>query len=95
MSKTGTFKAVGSNIGVRMDGDMLILAINTKQRLGESGSGKSVLVASTHGNTKIATPNGQISLGLNLYVPKDGVKVGREAKLPSRYTFNQEEGDDE
>jgi len=59
---------VSDNITVTARGDTLTVTI----KLGEgepSGSGKSLVFASTRGNQPISTPKGVMRLGLNLYQP--------------------------
>lgn len=61
---------LGSNVTGEMDGNTLVLRIDITKRFGESKSGKSETIATTSGNVKVATPKGDITLGLNLYKKK-------------------------
>lgn len=57
------------NIRFEVKGKELTIKIDLKENLGESKSGKSVLVASTQGNVQVEGTDGA-KLGLNLYRPK-------------------------
>lgn len=46
-------KNVGKNVAVRMDGDNLLIAVDTKQRHGLSKSGKTTVVATTGGSRPV------------------------------------------
>ena len=52
------------NIELSRDGDFLVLRINTKKDCGISSTGKSILVATSHGYNKIE--NGKYTLNMNL-----------------------------
>jgi hypothetical protein len=52
-----------TNIGYSLKGKILTLVIDLSQDHGQSGSGKSVIVASTHGNKQI----GGCKIGVNVY----------------------------
>ncbi|MHA1270541.1 MAG: hypothetical protein ACTSPY_12185 [Candidatus Helarchaeota archaeon] len=59
------------NIEYEIDGDILTLKIDLSKELGESKSGKSIVVASTRGNKRIKEYEKKtIMLGLNCYIPK-------------------------
>lgn len=53
------------NIKVTVAGNIATITIDLSQNLGKSASGKSSLVASTHGNVNI--PGSDVTLGLNAY----------------------------
>lgn len=54
------------NVNVTVKGDILILEVNLKERLGKSASGKTTIVATTEGNVSVpGFPD--IKLGLNCY----------------------------
>jgi hypothetical protein len=60
------FVAVGENVRYSVEGDKLVIEIDTEHRGALSVSGKTVRVASTLGNQKIdGTP---LIFGLNIYV---------------------------
>ena len=55
--------ALGTNIQHSLKGSILTLTIDLSKRGGPSASGKSFLVASTHGNQQIAG----VRIGVNAY----------------------------
>lgn len=60
---------IGTNIAYELsDKGIVTLTIDTKQRHGDSGSGKSIVVASTGGNMTI--PGTDVVFGINAYVKK-------------------------
>ena len=59
--------ALGTNIGAAIDGHYLHLVVRLDKPVGASKSGKSVIVGSTNGNATVATPFGQMKVGLNVY----------------------------
>ncbi len=60
------------NVALKVDQkkQILTIEIDLKQRLGQSKSGKTMIIATTEGNQKIG--HGDITLGLNLYT-KEGI----------------------
>lgn len=56
----------GIKYEINADGIMTIV-VDTNVEFGKSASGKSTIIASSSGNQKIETPNGEAFLGLNLY----------------------------
>ncbi|MBD3229656.1 MAG: hypothetical protein GF329_15855 [Candidatus Lokiarchaeota archaeon] len=59
------------NIDLKVDGDILTLKIDLSKELGESKSGKSIIVASTRGNKRIEDyEKKKIMLGVNCYIRK-------------------------
>tara|TARA_B110000240_G_C13187494_1_gene320530 strand:- start:33 stop:221 length:189 start_codon:yes stop_codon:yes gene_type:complete len=46
---------------------VLTIKIDTNVEFGKSASGKSTIIASSSGNQKLNTANGEAFLGLNLY----------------------------
>ena len=65
---TDSSGTVGENITYSLRGSKLILEIDISKDCGESNSGKSLMVASSKGNKKIAG----LMLGLNCYRYKKG-----------------------
>ncbi|MHA1231182.1 MAG: hypothetical protein ACTSRP_07610 [Candidatus Helarchaeota archaeon] len=60
------------NIEYELDGDILILKIDLSKELGESKSGKSIIIASTRGNKRIKEYEKKtVMIGLNCYIPKE------------------------
>jgi len=61
-------KNMGKGIKYEIDTDgTLTIIIDTNVEFGKSASGKSTIIASSSGNQKIETHNGEAFLGLNLY----------------------------
>jgi hypothetical protein len=59
------------NVTVEVVDGKLLIEIDTTVNLGESSSGKSVVVGSTRGNASIGLPNGDVlRLGVNAYIAK-------------------------
>ena len=57
------------NIKAKVQGDELILTIDLSKNFGLSGSGKSIIIASTEGN--VAVPGREdVKIGLNVYRPQ-------------------------
>lgn len=61
---------LGNNVNIDVKGTKLIIEIDLKAEGSPSKSGQNIVIASTAGNKAIATPNGQVTLGLNLYKAK-------------------------
>jgi len=57
-----------TNIDIELDGKTLILKIDLSENHGPSKSGKTTIIATTSGNTKI--PGTDAILGLNCYKPR-------------------------
>jgi DNA-directed RNA polymerase alpha subunit len=55
------------NIATGVKDDVLTITVNLKERHGNSKSGKTVTIASTQGNQKLAPPHDGVSFGLNVY----------------------------
>jgi hypothetical protein len=55
------------NIEVKMEGKIMVLKIDTTKDLGESKSGKNILIASTKGNVELVKG---IMGGINIYKKK-------------------------
>lgn len=58
-----TSQTLGKNVAYEMDGDVLVIRIDTSLEFGPSKSGKTICVASTEGNKSI----GDIKVGINAY----------------------------
>ena len=55
-----------TNINMKVDGDLLTIVVNLKERHGRSKSGKTEIIATTAGN--VACPSDpDIKIGLNIY----------------------------
>ncbi len=56
------------NVVTKLNGSVLTITIDLAKRLGPSASGKTTLVASTHGGMKVNLPNGDIvNVGINCF----------------------------
>jgi hypothetical protein len=57
------------NIEAKVQGDKLVITVDLSKNFGLSGSGKSVIIASTEGN--VAVPGREeVKIGLNVYRPQ-------------------------
>ena len=56
------------NVDFDMRGDRLLIVVDLTQELGESSSGKSVIIATTGGNVSVPGRE-EIKVGLNVYRP--------------------------
>jgi hypothetical protein len=57
------------NIEAKVQGDKLVITVDLSKNFGLSGSGKSVMIASTEGN--VAVPGREdVKIGLNVYRPQ-------------------------
>ena len=69
------------NVEFEVEGDQLVIRIDLGQELGESSSGKSVIIATTGGN--VAVPGREaVKVGLNVYRPQQVSYTSR--RIPSR-----------
>lgn len=55
-----------NNVAMRLVGDILTITVDLSQELGNSASGKSVVIASSQGNQPTGHANGSV-IGLNIY----------------------------
>jgi hypothetical protein len=59
------------NVEFELEGDFLVIRVDLSQELGESSSGKSVIIAPTSGN--VAVPGREaVKVGLNVYRTRAG-----------------------
>lgn len=58
-----------TNVRTRLEGTKLIIEVDLSQQFGLSGSGKSVVVASTQGNVSVPGRE-DVKMGLNVYRPQ-------------------------
>jgi len=59
---------IGKGVEYEIDANgIMTIKIDTKVEFGLSSSGKSTIIATSSGNQKLETPNGEAFLGLNLY----------------------------
>lgn len=54
------------NVEMQVSGDILTITVDLSKKFGKSGSGKSIIVASTEGNMPV--PNSDCKIGLNVYM---------------------------
>jgi hypothetical protein len=60
---------IGRNVGVEVRGTTLVITVDLQKDFGPSGSGKSMMVASTGGNIPVPGYSEEIKIGLNVYRP--------------------------
>lgn len=56
------------NIEAKVQGDKLVITIDLTKDFGLSGSGKSIIIASTEGNVSVPGRE-EIKIGINVYRP--------------------------
>ncbi|MDU9375710.1 hypothetical protein McpSp1_02890 [Methanocorpusculaceae archaeon Sp1] len=54
------------NVDMKLDGNILTIKVDISKEFGVSGSGKSIIIASTEGNQSIV-PDHDVKIGLNVY----------------------------
>lgn len=59
---------LGTNMDMKVKGNILTITVDLSKNFGTSSSGKSQIVATSGGNIDIAGANG-IKIGLNIYKP--------------------------
>ena len=57
------------NIKAKVQGDELVLTIDLSKNFGLSGSGKSIIIASTEGNVAVSGRE-EVKIGVNVYRPQ-------------------------
>jgi hypothetical protein len=58
------------NVEAKVQGDKLIITIDLTKNFGLSGSGKSIIIASTEGNISVPVPGHEdVKIGVNVYRP--------------------------
>lgn len=55
------------NIITKVEGSKLIIEVDLTKEFGPSKSGKTIVIASTQGNQRVAGPKGDVMVGLNVY----------------------------
>lgn len=55
------------NVEMKLEGTTLTIKVDVSKEFGRSASGKTIIIASTEGNAKLGTPQGDVSIGLNVY----------------------------
>ncbi len=56
------------NIEAKVQGDKLVITVDLTKNFGLSGSGKSIIIASTEGNVPVPGRE-EIKIGVNVYRP--------------------------
>ena len=56
------------NIEAKVQGDKLVITVDLTKNFGLSGSGKSIIIASTEGNVSVPGRE-EIKIGVNVYRP--------------------------
>src|SRR6266568_6839147 len=56
------------NVQFQVQGDKLVIIVDLSQEIGESASGKSVIIATTSGNVSVPGRD-DVKVGLNVYRP--------------------------
>ena len=55
------------NVDTKVQGSKLVITVDLSQDNGPSASGKTTIIASTGPGIKVATPGGDVTVGLNVY----------------------------
>ena len=55
------------NVRTEVNGADLVITVDLSNTGTRSASGKNIVIASTRGNVRVDTPDGPVTLGLNLY----------------------------
>lgn len=55
------------NVDIKVEGAVLTIAVDLSRTFGSSKSGKSIVIASTEGNEQVATAQGVVAVGVNVY----------------------------
>ncbi len=58
------------NIKTELKGSILILEVDLSKNLGPSKSGKTLLIATTSGNTAVPGADNGAIMGINIYKPR-------------------------
>ncbi len=56
-----------TNVTTKISGTILTITVDLSQRNGPSASGKTIMIASTHGASKLGAPAAEVSVNLNVY----------------------------
>ena len=67
------------NIEFQTNGDQLVIAIDLSHEVGESASGKSMIIATTRGNVQVPGYE-EVTVGLNVYRPFRAARVSRRSR---------------
>lgn len=61
--------AMSQNVEMKVQGEKLVITVDLARSLGPSGSGKSMIIASTGGNVSVPGHEA-VKIGLNVYRPQ-------------------------
>jgi len=59
-------QVIGTNVSMEVKGNIMTLTIDLSEEHGMSSSGKTKVVATTSGSKNIATPVGNVLIGVNI-----------------------------
>lgn len=59
-----------TNVNVKCEGTKMTIEVDLAQDHGLSASGKTKIIASSHGFQKLSTPVGEVSVGINVVKKK-------------------------
>jgi len=61
-------KTMGKNVNVSFKGEKMLIEVDCSKDFGPSKSGKTIIIASTEGNSAFSTGSGKnVVVGLNVY----------------------------
>ena len=60
---------VSQNVTFRVQGTKLVIEVDLSRELGQSASGKSIIIATTAGNVSVPGRE-EVKVGLNVYRPQ-------------------------
>jgi len=55
------------NVQIETKGNQIVITVDASKTVGPSRSGKTTIIATTGGNQKVQTPDGEIVIGVNVY----------------------------
>jgi ABC-type molybdate transport system ATPase subunit len=55
------------NVTIKTEGKVMTITVDLSKDFGRSGSGKTIIIASTEGATKESSPYGDVQVNLNVY----------------------------
>lgn len=67
------------NVVFEVQGEQLVIVVDLSQELGESASGKSIIIATTGGNVSVPGCE-DVKVGLNVYRPVQAVRTARRSR---------------
>jgi hypothetical protein len=67
------------NVTFEVQGGQLVIVVDLSHELGESASGKSIIIATTGGNVSVPGYE-DVKVGLNVYRPVQAVRTARRSR---------------